>query len=205
MKYLKMLGLAAILAMAFSAYLGAGSASATVLCTTKVAPCGVGWDEVAGTIIEASLVGSATLEDTSNKVLDTCLAGTDKWEVTNTGGAGKKVGRKTIEITFGNCTGPAKAVALGTEEDEYIEGTNDGTETDKGTEITITTSGISCTYGTGTGTDIGTWNGGESEEDALEINAALTKTAGGFLCATSAKWTANFRITKPKNISILPN
>lgn len=205
MKYLKMFGLAAILAMAFSAYLGAGSASATVLCTTKVSPCGAGWDEVAGTIIEASLVGSAILEDTAGNKLDTCLAGTDKWEVTNTGGAGKNVGQKTLELTFGNCTGPAKAVVLGTDEDEYIEGTDDGTVVDKGTEITETSSGVSCVYGTGTGTDLGTWNGGESEEDALEINAALTKTSGGFLCPSSAKWTARFKITKPKNISILPS
>jgi hypothetical protein len=204
MKYLKMFGLAAILAMAFSAYLGAGSASATVLCTTKVAPpCGANWDEPAGTVVEASLIGSAVIEDTSGTKLDTCLTGTHKWEMTNTGGAGMAVGQKLLELTFGNCTGPAKAVALGTEEEKYIEGTENGTMTDKGTEVTGTVSGVSCTYGTGTGTDIGQFDGGLGEKDVEEISAALTKTAGGFLCATSIKWTAQFQITKPKNITIL--
>jgi hypothetical protein len=204
MKYLKMFGLAAILAMAFSAYLGAGSASATVLCTTKKSPCGAGWDEPAGTVVEASLIGSAIIEDTNGTKIDTCLAGTHKWEMTNTGGAGVAVGQKLLALTFGNCTGPAQAVTLGTEEEKYIEGSEkNGTMTDKGTEITESSGGVSCTYGTGTGTDIGQFDGGLEEKDVEEISAALTKTAGGILCSTSIKWKAQFQITKPKNITIL--
>jgi hypothetical protein len=45
MKYLKMLGLAVVAAAALSAFMGAGSASATVLCTTNSTPCGTSHTE----------------------------------------------------------------------------------------------------------------------------------------------------------------
>ena len=55
MKYVKMLGLAAVAAMALMAFLGASSASATVLCKTHITSgcAAAGWD-YAGPL-EASL------------------------------------------------------------------------------------------------------------------------------------------------------
>jgi hypothetical protein len=46
MKRLKALGLAAVAAMALTAFLGAGSASATVLCTTTTTPCDSHIDQI---------------------------------------------------------------------------------------------------------------------------------------------------------------
>ena len=43
MKQLKIIGLAAIAALAVTAMLGAGTASASKLCKTTVEPCPAGW------------------------------------------------------------------------------------------------------------------------------------------------------------------
>ncbi|MGN6275722.1 MAG: DUF6531 domain-containing protein, partial [Solirubrobacterales bacterium] len=55
--------------------------------------------------------------------------------------------------------------------------------------------GVSCTYGTGTGTTLGTLKGGE--EPLLSISASVPKTAGGFLCPSTATWSAEYVVTEP--------
>lgn len=55
MKQLKTFGLAAIAALSMMAFVGAGSASGTVLCTESKDPCPYGEDYAAGTTIHAVL------------------------------------------------------------------------------------------------------------------------------------------------------
>jgi len=195
MRYLKILGLAAILAMAFSAYLGAGSASAEVFCKTNANPCPAGWDMQPGDRAESSLKGSATLETTSNQVLDTCTSGTWSWELLTTGGGpGVLPTWATFQRVHSNCTGTTSMVKLGSGDVENISGTENGTVVEKESEITFVSSGVSCIYGTGSGTDIGVLEAG-SEETAVQVNAVLNKTGGSFLCATTIKWTGRWVIT----------
>lgn len=73
MKYLKMLGLAAVAAAALMAFVGAGTASAKegVLCSTTSNPCNSKW--AAGTVIDFSLKGSAVWTNAENgETLETC-------------------------------------------------------------------------------------------------------------------------------------
>lgn len=200
MKFLKLLGLAATLAVAFSAYLGSGSASADVLCNTevKVAPCGNAWHVPIGTQMESSVIGSAQIFTTSKVEIATCPEGTEKWELGNTGGLGIDIQRNNVVPKFENCTHKFAELKSGTDEVEYIEGTVNGTMLDSGSEFTLETAGVSCDYGTGTGTDIGTLDGGSEAKEM--INAVLSKTSGSFLCPSSIIYAANFTITKPKPV-----
>lgn len=78
MKHLKMLGLVALATMAFTAFVGAGSASAMVLCKVETRPCPKAQDWGAGETFEAALLAepSTTLKNTSGNLLNTCTSGT---------------------------------------------------------------------------------------------------------------------------------
>jgi hypothetical protein len=200
MKYLKMLGLAAIAAMGLMAFLGAGSASATVLCTTTDTPdCSVGWDYPANTTIDASLNGTATLEAGSTK-LDTCTGGTVHGFTSNTGSTTTTVSGSIDELTWTGCTNTTDTLTNGSLEIHWISGTHDGTVTGKGSEVTVNTLGVTCTYGTGSGTDLGTLESGT--EPKLKISTTVPKIAGSFICPSNASWTAEYIITEPHALYI---
>src|SRR5215470_1129708 len=100
MKYVKMLGLAAVAAMGLMAFLGASTASATVACKTQLtANChSSGWAYPAGTLWDASLEPGSTaiLEATSGGTLeDTCTESTVAGKQENTGSSSETIG---IEI-----------------------------------------------------------------------------------------------------------
>lgn len=80
MNYLKMLGLAAVAVAALTAFLGAGTASATVICKTEptAGVCPEGWDYSAGTKGKASLEKGTTaiLRSTAGSIEDTCTEST---------------------------------------------------------------------------------------------------------------------------------
>lgn len=192
MKYLKMLGLAAIAAMALMAFAGAGSASADELCTENVTPCPAA---KVVTSIEASLVGSAKLE-AGGVTLDTCTAGTVAGTVSSQG-AGKAITGPINTISWGTgstpCTSTTTTIKTGTLEANWSKETN-GTVVSAGGEVTVNNSSVGdCTYGTGSGTDLGEIKGGT--EAHLTIVATVKKTAGGILCPGTAVWNATYRIT----------
>jgi len=105
MKYVKMLGLAAVAAMAITALMGAGTASATTVCTEggTVAPCASGRKPYEGEIAahlvpgtKAILKGSITVECSTSEVKGT----------TDTAGVGQ-----IKSATFTNCTGCSPVVS----------------------------------------------------------------------------------------------
>jgi hypothetical protein len=95
---LKMFGLAAIAAVAAMAFVGASSASATVLCKTATVPCPEKYG--AGTIIEGTAT-NATL--TSNLATVVCGHSATKTEISNAGGAAATVTGKITALTFTSC------------------------------------------------------------------------------------------------------
>ena len=104
-----MLGLAAVAAMALTAFLGASSASATVLCkkTPTSGVCPAGETYPSGTKLSASLDSgsSASLTDTSGEILqDTCTVSTVGGEITSAGGSGKVVSGPVSSLTFSSCS-----------------------------------------------------------------------------------------------------
>lgn len=200
MKHLKTIGLAAIAAMGLMAFLGAGTASATTLCTTKDSPdCTMTYTE--GTKWDESLKPktSAKITNTAGEELATCTEVTIKGTTTITSTAKGKPFPMPIEsIEFGGCNNALKTVKTGTLDTEWIEGTSNGTEKDEGTEVTASILGVSCTYGAGTGTSFGTMVGGETPEDS--VSAAENKTAGGFLCPPSIVLDAQLVLTEPHSL-----
>lgn len=73
-----------------------------------------------------------------------------------------------------------------------------GSVSGSGSEFTVASAGISCVYGTGTGTKLGSLKGGTPA--TLTVSAKLPKISGGFLCANPATWTGSMKITEPATL-----
>lgn len=205
MRYLKMLGLAAVAAMALTAAFGASSASATVLCTTTSTPCGSAWhvDELVfsvetgnswitrstGGAFEATCGANSAL--TATKKSTGSSTTTPVWSVAKAG------------LTWSNCTNTSHTLAGGELEVHHITGTDNGTVTAKGFEITQVFSGVSCIYGFGNGTDLGVLTGGAPA--VLHISAVVNKVGGSFLCPSDSVWESTYTITNHKTVHVEPS
>ena len=161
MKHMKMFGLA-IAAAALTAFLGAGTASSTVLCETTVSPCPAGWDVAASTELDFSVQSGTSLifTDPFGSIIDTCTASTMKGTTTNTGSSTTTVSGHNSVLTFGTaatpCTRPATVVTAGSFEIHHIVGTDNGTVTSTGTTVIVHNVPFfgSCQYSTNA-TDFG--------------------------------------------------
>lgn len=205
MRYLKMLGLAAVAAAALTVILGANSASAAVLCSTTADPCPAGQTWPAGLTLDWSIPsgGSVLQTDTEGGTLDTCTTSTMNWVITNPGGSTSTVTGTDEETTFSGCTFPTKTLKLGKWEIHKIAGTSNGTVTsDEVTETTINTVFFgSCIYGVTPGTDLGTIT--EGKPAILHINAVTEKfTGSNFACPETDRWTATYTLTSPANTTL---
>jgi len=205
MKYLKMLGLAAVAAAALTAILGAGSASATVLCSTTVEPCPAGQKWPVGTTLDWSVPSgsSVRLVNTSGEELDTCSGSTLKWTITNSGSATTTVTGENEGTTWSSCTFPTNTLTLGKTEIHRIAGTHNGTVTaDASTEVTINTVFFgSCIYGATSGASI--YELKEGKAATKEVNAVVEKFSGSaFACPSTAKWTGTYVLTSPVNTTL---
>jgi len=194
MKYLKMLGLAAIAAMALMAFVGAGTASATTLALGGVT-------QNSSVTLEATLESgtSATLKTTSGSFVDTCTQSTVKGS-TEKPFTGTTVGGKVSILSFGNCTHGTTVVKNGTLSVEWAGGTN-GTVRSTGAEVEVesTTFGavLPCTTSS---THLGTLKGVSSttEHATLLVNAVVNC---GFLAPT-ANWEAAYTVTSPTGLGV---
>ena len=192
MKYLKMLGLAAVAAAALMAVLGAGTAAADEICTND--PC-----TTTITTIEASQVGTGTLETTGGSTLITCNGGDIHIKVTKQGPLVKPIEGDVEKLLFTACTGTVTTIKSGTVKGTTV-GTEEGTLTSVGAEVTTGILGTTCTYGTGEGIDLGT-----TKNTSLTVNTIVKRTAGGFLCPAEARWTASFSITNHNTVVWISN
>jgi hypothetical protein len=213
MKYLKMLGLAAIAALALTAF-GAGSASAaTHLCSTNTSPC-------TGTIYGAGTALSGKLKAGTNAVLTnsldqvTCTSSSVSGEITEaTNGAGNVTGKFT-SVTFtgctdqngSNCTVETKNLPW------HAEGTTEGTKSNGNGKLDVKSNGtgspeakvvcggfLSCTFGTELAT-LGVTGGNPAFIKAAGINLGLIS---GFFCPSSATWDAEYEVTAPKPLYVI--
>ncbi len=198
MKYIKMLGLAAVAAMALMAF--AGTASATVLESgaTKLG---------AGTEISASLATgtSARLTTTEGTTLNTCTGSTISGKTSNAGGASETV-KGSVEaknLTWSGCNNTVDTIEGGELEIHHIAGTTNGTLTAKGFKVNVEIPffGTTCTYTTGAGTHMGTLTGVSSGNATMDINAIVTTSSPG--CLSSARWVATYTVTKPSPFGVV--
>jgi len=193
MKYVKMLGLAAVAAMALMAF--AGTASATVL----TSPSGTALP--AGTEIVASAESSLLLRAGFANI--TCTESNVVGKTENAGGAGETVRGPIGTLTFSSCNATVHVLKKGSLEVHAVGSGPNGTLISTGAEATVSTAGISCTYGT-LNTHIGTLTGSSTTggDATLHIEAKLNKTAGGFLCASPAAWEGNYIVTSPTPLDV---
>jgi hypothetical protein len=186
MKHVKMLGLVTVAAMALTAFLGASSASATVICDTATNPCGA--ESIQTGSGEGSLASGSTLaiKSTSGTVEDTCTGSTVGVSLTSQGESQNAVGAVST-LTFTSCSNTTTVLEqAGTLE---LEGT---TVKAKGFEVTINAA-VSCVYSAGTGSTLGTATGGSPA--TVDISAVLNKKSGSFLCPADTKWEATYTVT----------
>lgn len=194
MKYIKMLGLAAVAAAALMAFVGASTASATVI-TGSAGKLGV------GSSLDFSLKTgtSALLVNTAGEELDKCSTSTVKGNITNAGGAAATVTGEIKELTWGGpCTFPTVTTKLGKLEIHHIAGTTNGTLT-ADSEIGVTINTVffgSCVYGVTAGTHLGVVTGGNPA--TFHANAVAEKLSGSaFACPATSKWTGTYVNTTP--------
>lgn len=207
MKHLKALAVVFCTAAVLTA-VGAGTASATTACTATETPCS-SQHEISNTQdahFKSELTGTAVIEETNGFPLATCTQGFITGDVENTGGTTETFKVTVTAVSWGHpiLGGCEKfnTIRLGTLEFHKLAGTDNATTTGKEQEITIEFSGVTCTYGTGSGADLGTLTGGASA--SLDINVVLNKTAGSFLCPSTAQWTANYTVTEPSPMYFEP-
>jgi len=201
MKYLKILGLSVLAAMALTA-LAAGTSSATVFCKTATTPCSAKYPK--GTKIHAILQSGTELVKTSDdtkQVIDTCNTSTFELETTNEGSSTESVGASLLSWNLFNCSWPNALEILGTTEFHYDAKTGTTTVTGKSTRITEKwKSLIHCHYSFGTGTTLGTLTqpASGSSDTVFHMNMTLNRLAGSNVaCAASTVWQATYTVTSP--------
>lgn len=184
MKYIKMLGLAAVAAMALMAF--AGPAAATVL----TYPHGT---EYTGNVVfsaEESLFLEASV------IQITCTESTVEGTVsTNTTVASGAIST----LSFSNCgSSTVDVLANGS-----MEVKPNGEVIAKGNRVTTEEFGISCVYGGGTtGTKISTITPTTTATTA-KISAELPKQTGSsFLCPSKALWEGAYTLTQPEYLVV---
>jgi hypothetical protein len=200
MKYLKMLGLAAVAAMGLMAFLGASSASADVLCTTNTTPaCAKGWGI---TEVKTSLKKetSAVLSTTAGEELVTCTESSVSGTIEKQGEGIEPEG-PISSLSFGGCNHTTTTIANGSLKvetrislDKEGHEVHTNTVTASGSKVTVAILGITCTYGPGTNPiSIGDLTVGAPA--VIDVNTVVNKVEGGFLCPSTAKWTATYQVT----------
>jgi len=200
MKYLKILGLAAVAAMALTAFLGAGSASAQTLYkyTTPSANDAIANETELISTLETGT--SALLQDTLGGVNDTCTGSEVKGKIaTNTT---TDAGGAISALTFTGCSHTTTVLAKGELEIKNIAGTTNGTVVSKGARVTVksTIFGLSCVANTGAGTTIGTLTGAKSSTAlaTMDINGVITLENG---CGDST-WTGSYEVTNLPGLTV---
>jgi hypothetical protein len=204
MRYLKILGLAAIAATALMAFANAGTASATVLCSTTTSPCPAGQKSPAGTRFEFSLASGVSLTWTNgSEVLETCNGSTIRTEITNGGSGTTTVTSENQALTFSGCTFPSGTTKLGGLEIHTIAGTSNGTVTATG-EIGWTFNSIffgTCFYGWKNGGEVGEIT--EGKPAVLHLNSQIVKLSGSSIaCPENGELRGTYTLTEPSSTTL---
>jgi hypothetical protein len=201
MKYIKMLGLAAVAAAALMAFVGASTASAATLTSPANSVVTV------GTEIKAENEGKVILDPPFGAI--ECSVSTVAGKVTNAGGkTGEEVTHTvsgSIEtLTFSSCNATVTVLKKGTLEIHSL-GNGNGTLTSSGAEVTVQFFGTHCIFATNN-TDLGTVTGSSTtgKTATLDISATIPRTGGssGVFCGSTAAWTGAYEVTAPDPLFI---
>lgn len=206
MKHLKMLGLAVVAAAALMAVVGAGTASATELCSTATTPCS-GTKYLSGTKIKAVNTTNAVL--TTSLTTVTCTASTVEGETTSSGGATAVTG-KTTALTFTGCTrtGGEKCTVTSTSlGNASVSGGSASTTGAFSYNVTSKTGAnvtcgffINCTFTTSSAT-----LAGKNQTTGMPTVKAesISLAREGGICPSTSTWTATYEIVEPTPLFVV--
>ena len=198
MRYVKTLGLLALAAAALMAF------AATASATTATSPKGTTYTAT----IHAATEGHAILHDTSGLGITIECSSTFHGTV-HVHGFGNIVRIFVSTLLWTNCTNNWSVTTLktGSLEAHNISGTENGTLTSTGAEVTTkqSTTGLHCIYSTNA-TDVGTLTsstvtGGNA---TLDIAATINRTGGssGILCGSKGTWTGSYKVDTPATLYV---
>jgi hypothetical protein len=204
MKYLKTLGLAAIAATALVALLGAGTASATVLCKAVESPCSLANKYGVGTRIGFSLKAGTSLRWVNEgTTLETCTEAVLKSDITNAGSATSTVISENKTLSFNGCTFANGFTKLGGLEIHNISGTSNGTVT-ASSEIGWAFNNPmygTCVYGWTAGGVVGIIT--EGKPATLDLNTGIVRLSGSsFLCPPNGTLEGSLVQTEPASTTL---
>jgi hypothetical protein len=206
MKYAKVLALAAVVAGALMAFIGAGTASATVLCSTTADPCpnGQAWTNGTPLVFSVPAGGSVRLTDTNGNTLDTCTKADVEGKISNTGSATETVTGVIENLPWTECTFPTTTISTNNKLKVHkIAGTSDGLVTsDSQIEVTIQNFFGSCVYGVKTTEEIGSLTEGKGTGAVFHATAVATRFGSNFACPATANWTGTYVLTSPSNTTL---
>jgi hypothetical protein len=171
------------------------------LCKSTTTPCASSFSKE--TTVDADLTSSFAIESGGGTFF-TCTGGTVKGNIPTLGGKTEAFALPLEALTWTGCSQTTKTLSVGELEVKRIEGTENGTVFGKRTEVTFLLGGVvTCTYGFGESTDLGTLTGGS--EPALTISTTVARVAGStLLCPSTATWTASYKFTKPAPLYLEP-
>jgi len=202
MKHLKMFGLCLVLAAAATAF-GAGTASAAKLCSVNTSPCPAKNTYGKGTSIKTQLVAGTNSVMSSGFVTIKCSSSTMNGKTTSEGGAGAVTGEIT-SVSWKNCTsglGACTASSLNTPWPAEVTGSGgNGTMTVQKPGGEFTCAGTTCQYEASKASVSVT---GGSPAIVKASSVSFSKIGGGFLCSSTASWTAEYEVTSPNPLFIV--
>lgn len=203
MRNIKILGLGLLAAMAMMAIVGAGTASATKLCSVNTSPCPAGNTYGKGTAIKAQLPAGGTSVMSSGFVTITCTSSTMSGKTTSEGGAGAVTG-EISSVTWKNCTsnlGSCTASALNTPWKVEVSGSGgSGTMSVNNPGGKFTCGGVTCEYSASKASVSA--NGG-NPATIKASGVSFSKIGGSFLCSSSASWTSTYEVTSPNPLFVV--
>jgi hypothetical protein len=211
MKHVRTLVVIAAATAALMAWLGAGTAAATVLCKEPGTGSPVGTTCPAGKAYGAGQEIHAVLDPaTGNSKITTpftfiqCAEATIKGALQNEGSATETVTVTLTSIVFNECNCEVVVLGKGSLEIHWISGSHNGMVTSSDMEVTVDCATIfgdvHCIYGTES-TDIGTLTGGNPATQDIEDKDLLFDETEP-LCMEEPSWDAKFEITTPKPLYV---
>lgn len=205
MKSMKILGLCLLTAIAAMAFLGAGTASATKLCSVNSAPCPAGNTYGKGTAIKAQLVPGTKSTMASGFVTVTCTESSMSGKTTSEGGgAGVAVGGEISSVTWKNCTsglGSCTASSLFTPWSAEVTGSGgSGTMSVSNAGGKFTCGGVTCEY-KASKASVSVTGGSPAKVKASGVS--FSKVGGSVFCSSSASWTSEYEATSPNPLFVV--
>jgi hypothetical protein len=202
MKLMKIIGPCLALALAMMA-LGAGTASATKLCSVNTSPCPAGNTYGKGTSIKVQLVPGTKSTMASGFVNVTCSESTMSGKTTSEGGSGAVTG-EISSATWKSCTsslGSCTASSLKTPWPAEVTGSGgNGTLSVQHPGAKFTCGGTTCEY-EASKASISVTGGSPAKAKASSIS--FSKIGGGFLCSSTASWSGEYEVTSPNPLFIV--